>query len=46
MNDAVLTHLDSLGRARRVDVSNKPVSFREALDDGDEVAFFPTLTGG
>ncbi|UUT22454.1 cyclic pyranopterin monophosphate synthase MoaC [Pseudomonas sp. T8] len=31
MNDAVLTHLDSLGRARMVDVTDKHVTFREAV---------------
>ena len=31
MTDAVLTHLDSLGSARMVDVTDKPVSFREAV---------------
>jgi cyclic pyranopterin phosphate synthase len=34
MSDAELTHLDSQGRARMVDVGEKPVTAREAVAEG------------
>jgi cyclic pyranopterin phosphate synthase len=34
MSDAELTHLDSQGRARMVDVGEKPVTAREAIAEG------------